>query len=94
MLLYEMVIRDLQELNEDAIVLDGLDEAIIGIHVRSEHQSSVLVYDLDKIIHKFMDRDDMDEEEAMEFVGRNITGAFVGNQPNDPIFIMVYREAE
>jgi hypothetical protein len=38
----------------------------------------VLVYDADKMIKVFVDRDGMSEEEANEYILFNIEGAYIG----------------
>jgi hypothetical protein len=56
-------------LAEDAMKLDGLNEAIIGISTQG-----YLVYCYDKIIDAFMHNDGMDRDEAIEFVDYNVVG--------------------
>ena len=66
---------------------DGYDEAIIGqAYVwRDQGQHNVLVYDAEKIREILMKRDDMDSDEAREFIEFNIEGAYVG--VDTPIFV-------
>jgi hypothetical protein len=70
--------------DEEFLVADGLDEALVGIVPKTMQ----LVYDTDKIIEILMTRDGMDEEEAFEYFYYNIEGAYVGEAT--PIFIMTY----
>ena len=65
------------------IVLDGLDEAIIGrseIWDRTGHREIRVVYSGEEIVNILMKRDGMEHEEAMEFVSFNIECAYVGDQ--------------
>lgn len=55
---------------DEAIILDGLDEAILGIN----SDDGSLIYDEETILTILVCRDDMDEEEAYEFYEYNILG--------------------
>ena len=59
---------------------DGLDDSIIGQASvwNGNERVEVLVYDADKIIKVFVDRDGMSEEEANEYIVFNIEGAYIG----------------
>jgi len=65
----------MQNDNPEALLLDGLDEAICGIARRCS-SPSVFVYDRDKIIELLSE--DMTEEEAEEWLCFNIEGAWMG----------------
>lgn len=70
-----MLDKILEWFPEDEILLaDGFDEAIIGIDVNSMR----LIYSVSKCI-EILCRD-MDEEEAVEFFDFNVSGAYVGEQ--------------
>lgn len=58
---------------------DGFNDAIIGIGERCG-KDDVIVYDLQKMITIFMDANDVDEEEAMEYISYNVLGAWIGEQ--------------
>jgi len=55
---------------EGAIVLDGLEDAIIGQTTRNGEE--VLAYSADKIIDILVKRDEMEYQEALEFYEFNI----------------------
>jgi hypothetical protein len=74
-----MLLEDL----EGAVVLDGLNDAIIGT-ARNKNFECVLVYAIDKIMNIIMARDQMTLTEAREFYDFNID-AHYGNR--SPIFI-------
>jgi hypothetical protein len=59
---------------------DGLDDSIIGQASiwNGNKRVEVLVYDADKMIKVFVDRDGMSEEEANEYILFNIEGAYIG----------------
>lgn len=79
------------EYNEEALLIDGYDEAIIGIASRCG-SNAVVAYDSDKIIQILIERDGMDEEEAVEFFEFNIAGAYVGE--NTPMLIQIFEDEE
>ena len=85
-----MLREDISEINPEALLVDGFDEAIIGMAERI-NLGPVVAYDIDKIIEilaKDMDSE-LDEDTktsmAYEYFEFNILGAWVGD--NTPIFI-------
>jgi hypothetical protein len=60
------------DMNPEAILWDGLDDAIIGISIDNR-----AVYGLNKMILLFQEQG-MSEEEAMEWMDFNIISAYVG----------------
>jgi hypothetical protein len=70
--------------NEEALLADGFEDAIIGVAERCG-QPSLVVYDCNKCIEILMQRDGMDQEEAMETFTFNTTGAWMGE--NTPLFM-------
>lgn len=79
-----MTREDIAEINEDALLCDGFDEAIIGVAERI-NLGPVVAYDVEKIINILMDRDGMTYEGAYEYYSFNIVGAWMGDYT--PIFI-------
>ena len=73
-----------EEEEEDFLFADGFDDAILGIGRRAT-QPEVVAYDYEKCVLILMDRDEMTEEEAREYMEFNVVGAFVGDRT--PIFI-------
>jgi hypothetical protein len=74
----------LGEINPEALLADGLEDAFIGYTV-NHHHAHVAVYDIDKCIEVLVSRDGMTHEEADEYLSFNTLGAYVGE--NGPIFI-------
>ena len=62
---------------EDWVTADGFDDAIIGVH------ENKIVYSISKCIEIL--KEDMTEEEAVEFFEFNVSGSYIGEQT--PIFI-------
>ena len=80
-----MVIRDeIAEVNEEALMCDGFDEAIIGMAERI-NLGPVVAYSVEKIIEILMTRDGMDYAEAYEYYSFNIVGSWMGE--NTPVFV-------
>ena len=70
---------DIHELAEGAIILDGLDEAIIGI-VEEFGNGPRIIYSKNKILDILCKRDLMTWSEAEEFYDYNILGLYAGEQ--------------
>lgn len=77
-----MIIHDVNELAEGAILLTGFDDCIVGITEEFGSEPRVL-YSRDKIITKLME--DMSEEESYEYYYYNIVGGYFGER--NPIFL-------
>jgi len=75
---------DIDEYAEGAVLLDGLEDAIIGITEEFGGNRRIL-YSRDKIIQILCERDSMTEEEAQEFYEFNILGLHVSEQ--NPVFL-------
>jgi len=86
-----MTLEDLASINPDALLADGLNEAIIGFG----HQfttAPVAIYDYEKCIEIFMRDNDWGYEDAMEWMQYNVVGAYVGS--GTPIFMTVFSQDE
>jgi hypothetical protein len=70
----------LAQLDPKLLFADGYDDCIIGLTFRGD--KLVVMYSTLKIIDDLMKR--MSEEEAWEFFGFNISGAYVGERT--PVF--------
>jgi hypothetical protein len=69
--------------NPDAIIYDGMDDALIGIYrgdlARPEHQkNAIAIYSYVKFIEIYIKRDGMSEEEAVEFFDYNVARGYIG----------------
>lgn len=73
---------DLDELFENAtgaIVLDGFNDAIIGI-VEEFGNGPRILYSRDKILEILQNRDEMSFQDAIDFYDFNILGMYAGEQ--------------
>lgn len=75
----EMLNDYLNEIDEPILLMDGFDEAFIGISQRI-NEPILAVYSYDKMVDLLMARDGMDDEEAMEFIDYNCVGAWIGER--------------
>ena len=71
----------------DILKIDGFDKAIIGVQ---EGIQPRLVYDLWKIVDVLTE--DMSEEDALDYIAYNITGAYVGE--STPVIVDTERTLE
>lgn len=71
----------LEDADESTLTADGFDAAIVGITDTSPIR---VVYDHDTCVRVLM-ADGMSEEDALEHMSFNVTGAYVGE--NTPLFI-------
>lgn len=74
----------LEELNPEALFMDGLDSAIVGWGCQYS-KNAVVVYNEDDIIEHLTEVEGLPFEEAWEHYSFNIAGAWVGE--NTPIII-------
>lgn len=78
------LLEALGEINPEALLADGLEDALIGYTVNSHH-AHVAVHDIHKCIEVLVDRDGMTHEEADEYLSFNTLCAYVGE--NGPLYI-------
>ena len=74
---------------EGVLLADGLEDAFIGVSCGFGPNKAI--YDWDKCVEVFMNRDGMTYEEAVEWIDYNVTGAYVGEQTPEFIFLYVKR---
>jgi len=79
-----MTREDIAEINEEAIIYDGFDSAIIGYAERI-NLGPVVAYDVEKMIKILIEGGIEDYTEALEYFEYNIRGAWVGDYT--PVFI-------
>jgi hypothetical protein len=76
---------DIDEIAEGAILLDGLDDAILGV-IEEFGNGPRILYSKHKILTILCERDGMTWSEAEEFYDYNILGLYAGEQ--NPIFLI------
>lgn len=76
------------EVNPEALLADGLEEAAIG-YTLNTHGEHVVVYDYDRCVEALVSRDGMSPEGADEYLEFNTLCAYVG--PHGPLYVKVLR---
>ena len=67
---------------ENAIQFDGLDSAIVGVSHKGHY-----IYDCDRMVELFIERDGMNIDEAYEWIEYNVIGVNAGKG-----FIIMYSQ--
>jgi hypothetical protein len=76
----------------DKILLaDGFEDAFIGV---KNYIPLKALYDIDKCINVLIERDGMDEDEALEFFEFNVAGAYVGKHTPQFVSWLEYNEGD
>ena len=83
--LRKQINEHLESMGENALLMDGFDEALIGFSQRI-NEPLLAVYSWEKMMTVCIERDGMDDEEAEEYISYNCIGAGVGEQT--PIIVM------
>jgi hypothetical protein len=79
------VVVDIDEYAEGAVLLDGLEGAIVGIVEDFGSPGRKILYSKQGILNILQERDLMTYGEAEEFYDYNIVGLYAGEQ--NPIFL-------
>ena len=80
-----MTIDKISEINPDALLADGFENAITGMCMQFG-QLPVVAYDYTKCIEILKERDDMTNDEAIEYMEYNVIGAYMGL--HSPVFLI------
>lgn len=71
---------------------DGFDSAIIGTACvwNGNERVDVLVYDIYQMVQQLTIRDDMNEDEALDYIEYNIQNAYIGK--DTPVIVWDWNE--
>jgi len=83
----EEIAEELQGLDEDILLADGFEDALIG-YVQV-FNNTVALYDRAKCIAILMERDKMSHEDAEEYFDFNVTGGYHGEKT--PGFATIFK---
>ena len=75
----EEIDEQLKAMEENALLMDGFDGAIIGFS-RRINEPLLVVYSWQKMMDTLITRDGMEYEEAEEYIEYNCIGAWVGER--------------
>ncbi len=78
----EILLEELRELNPEALLPDGFEDAFVGIAYRG--YIALAAYDYEKCLEVLM-RQDMDVGEADDYMQYNVLGAWLGESM--PVFL-------
>ena len=82
---YNMFVDRLRDINPDAMLIDGMDRAIIGI----EEVRARAVYSVDRIISELMRINGWDRDVAREWYEFNISTAYYGEYTPILVYNMI-----
>jgi len=77
------------ETDEEIMLMDGFEEAFIGFSKRCG-QPTLATYSYEKMLQILIERDEMDIEEADEYIMYNCEGAWMGELT--PIILHEYND--
>ena len=81
----EFSIEKVSEINPEALLADGFNDAIMGMCMQFG-QLPIVAYDYDKCLKILQERDDMSRSDAVEYMEYNVIGAYMGLY--SPVFII------
>ena len=84
-----MTREDAAKVDPEILLLDGLDEALVGVVFR-HGQEPIALYSVDGIRDVLMRDREISEEEADEHIAHNVTDAWLG--PRTPGFLVTSSE--
>ena len=77
------------ETDEEIMLMDGFEEAFIGFSKRCG-QPTLATYSYEKMLQVLIERDEMDVEEADEYIMYNCEGAWMGELT--PVILYEYED--
>jgi hypothetical protein len=75
-----------QENDPKPLLFDGFEKAYIGMLRRYGHSAPVALYDYNKCMNILMERDGMEEDEAVEWIEVNMLGGYLGESTPGMVF--------
>ena len=82
----KLTIDEIAEINPEAMLADGFDDAILGMCIQFGAEP-IVAYDYEKCLNILMDRDGINRTDAIDFMEFNVIGSYVGL--HTPVFIMI-----
>ncbi len=80
------VYRNLEEINKEAIVAEGFEDAYVG-HARRARTPTIAVYDYEMCVDILMDDHDWDRDKAVKFMEDQVCEHWMGDAT--PTFMFV-----
>ena len=82
----KLTIDEIADINPEAMMADGFDDAILGMCIQFGAEP-IVAYDYEKCLNILMERDDLTRTDAIDFMEFNVIGSYVGL--HTPVFIMI-----
>ena len=82
----KLTIDEIAEINPEAMMADGFDDAILGMCIQFGTEP-IVAYDYEKCLNILMERVGINRTDAIDFMEFNVIGAYVGL--HTPVFIMI-----
>ena len=82
----KLTIDEIAEINPEAMMADGFDDAILGMCIQFGTEP-IVAYDYEKCLNILMERDGINRTDAIDFMEFNVIGSYVGL--HTPVFIMI-----
>lgn len=74
------------------ILFDGFEKAFMGVLRRNGQTAPIAIYDYGRCMEILMDRDGMEEDEAVEWLEVNTLGAYLGESTPAMVFRCTLKE--
>jgi hypothetical protein len=72
--------------DDKPLLMDGFEKAFMGVLRRFGQENSIAVYDYNRCVNILMERDGMEEDEAVEWIEHNCLGAWLGESTPSMVF--------
>ena len=82
----KLTIDEIAEINPEAMMADGFDDAILGMCIQFGTEP-IVAYDYEKCLNILMERDGINRTDTIDFMEFNVIGAYVGL--HTPVFVMI-----
>jgi hypothetical protein len=85
------VYQRLEEINKDAVVAEGFEDAYIG-YLRRSNRPTIAAYDYEKCVDILMETEDWDRDKAVDFMENGVVATWLGN--STPAFLFYNEDNE
>lgn len=79
------VYRSLEQINKDAVVAEGFEEAYIG-YLRRANKPTIAVYDYETCVEILMEQESWDRKKAVHFMETGVVSTWLGNSTPSFLF--------
>ena len=72
------IYRGGEEINKEAVIADGFEEAYIG-YIRRSNKPTIAVYDYETCVEILMETESWDRKKAVNFMETGVVATWLGN---------------